>query len=87
MIGRVFAGALRCLAVAAALAIAGCVGNVSQPSAAIQSLNYEQTLHKCRKAQPGRLNHRLLAPPTHPGVARCLRRHGWQPDGSAHSSQ
>lgn len=46
---------------------------------------FHETLQKCRLQQPGRLNRRVHLPPTSPGVARCLMRRGWNPDGTPRS--
>lgn len=46
-----------------------------------QPLSYQAALRECRMDEPGRTNRRLQRPPTSPGVAACLRRHGWQSDG------
>lgn len=43
---------------------------------------FQQALRECRRKQPGRLNRRLKPSPWHHGVARCLERAGWRPDGS-----
>lgn len=43
---------------------------------------FGEVLGICRMQQPGRVNRRVHLPPEHAGVARCLRRRGWNPDGS-----
>jgi hypothetical protein len=72
----------------AALVISGCASNSSESShgtAAEPRVSYQQTLRTCRKLQPGRLNQRLNLPPQSIRVAACLRKRGWQPDGTPYT--
>lgn len=46
---------------------------------------FHEVLQRCRLQQPGRLNRRVHLPPTSPGVASCLSRSGWNPDGTPRS--
>lgn len=87
--------ALCVCAAASLLAISACASNdvgpsrigASQAAAAAQPSSYEQTLRQCRKLQPGRLNKRLNLPPDNLRVAACLRKRGWQPDGTPHGDR
>jgi len=68
-----------------ALLLSGCVIDpVSDDGtpAPGQPPNFQQALRTCRLQQPGRLNRRVHVPPTHPRVAACLQRYGWQADGA-----
>lgn len=46
------------------------------------AVTFAKSLQACRIQQPGRLNKRMALPATHPGVANCLKQHGWQTDGN-----
>lgn len=63
------------------LALGGCIPVAMQGPAMEKS--FSATLHECRMRQPGRLNRRLALAATRPSIAQCLRRHGWEPDGSS----
>ena len=43
---------------------------------------FPDALQTCRHQASGRLAQRRNLPATHPHVADCLKRHGWQTDGS-----
>jgi hypothetical protein len=43
---------------------------------------FPDALQTCRHKASGRLAQRMNLPATHPHVADCLKRHGWQTDGS-----
>lgn len=47
-----------------------------------QATNFTDALHACRMKQPGRLNKRLNLAPDNTYVAACLKRAGWQTDGT-----
>jgi hypothetical protein len=67
--------------------ICGCASSSATPpdnSQLDSDLSFEQTLHKCRKLQPGRLNQRLNLPANSLRVSECLGERGWEPDGSRH---
>lgn len=62
---------------------AGLSGCVFTPGDSSQHMEtFSQALGICRLQQPGRVNRRVHLPPTHQGVARCLKRRGWNTDGS-----
>jgi hypothetical protein len=79
---------LRACALAAVIAVSGCASSavgLSDEKKADTEASFEATLRKCRKLQPGRLNKRINLPPTSLRVAQCLRKLGWQPDGSPYT--
>lgn len=44
---------------------------------------FHEALDRCRTQQPARhVNRRLHLPSTDPGVAACLSKKGWNPDGT-----
>ncbi|WP_129643173.1 hypothetical protein [Peristeroidobacter agariperforans] len=76
---------VRACALAAIFAVSGCSSSavaVSDRRNVDTNQSFEATLRKCRRLQPGRLNQRMNLPPTSLRVSRCLRKLGWQPDGS-----
>lgn len=76
---------LRACALAAIVAVTGCASSASGQSDQRKleaQTSFEATLRKCRRLQPGRLNKRMNLPPTSLRISRCLRKLGWQPDGS-----
>lgn len=72
---------LRACALAVIFALSGCASGADRENAET-SQSFEASLHQCRKLQPGRLNQRMNLPPTSLRISRCLRKLGWQPDGS-----
>lgn len=60
----------------------GCVLTPGDAPPTASSPSYHDALSICRRQQPGRMNKRVHLPPTHEGVARCLRYYGWLPDGA-----
>lgn len=68
------------IGLAATAALGGCILFEAENERAVET--FPQALGICRMRQPGRVNRRVHLPPTHPGVAGCLRRRGWNPDGS-----
>ena len=62
---------------ATTLAVSGCVA-----SGAKSEHSFQESLHACRMAQPGRINRRMNLPASSPAITRCLERKGWRPDGS-----
>lgn len=44
--------------------------------------SFAEAVHSCRQMQPGPTLWKGRRPTTHPLVAECLDRHGWNPDGS-----
>lgn len=76
---------LRACALAAIFAVSGCASGAvaeSDTQKVDTHQSFEATLRKCRRLQPGRLNHRMNLPPTSLRISRCLRKFGWHPDGS-----
>jgi hypothetical protein len=76
---------VRACALAAVVAVSGCASTpvgLSDETNGVTDAGFEASLRKCRKLQPGRLNKRMSLPPTSLRVAQCLRKLGWQPDGS-----
>lgn len=71
------------VSVCGALLLATITSGCTAISTSSKSTNagFDSTLSACRLWQPGRLNKRIRLPPTHSGVARCLKRQGWLPDG------
>jgi len=63
---------------AATLVLSACVFT---PADEPRSHGFYNALQLCRLQQSGRANRRVHLPPTHPGVAACLERRGWTPDG------
>jgi len=43
---------------------------------------YQGALSTCRQQQGGRGNRKYRLPSTHPHIAQCLKRHGWNSDGT-----
>lgn len=43
---------------------------------------FPDALSACRQQQPGRASRKFQLPPTQPRVAECLKRHGWNKDGT-----
>ncbi|HMN47242.1 MAG TPA: hypothetical protein PKE27_21875 [Povalibacter sp.] len=66
--------------VAAVAGLSGCV--LFEPESKQTPETFTEALQVCRMQQPGRANRRVHLPPTHAGVAGCLQRRGWNPDGS-----
>lgn len=64
----------------ATAALGGCILFDAQSARTAET--FPEAVGICRMRQPGRMNRRVHLPPTHPGVAGCLRRRGWNPDGS-----
>lgn len=64
----------------AGVGLSGCILNPAANGPAVET--FPEALGICRMQQPGRVNRRVHLPPTHPGVARCLRQRGWNSDGS-----
>jgi hypothetical protein len=76
---------LRACTLAAIVAVTGCASSamdLPDERKLEAETSFEATLRKCRRLQPGRLNKRMNLPPTSLRVSRCLRKLGWQPDGS-----
>lgn len=76
---------LRACALAAIVAVSGCASSaigLSDQRKLEAGTSFEATLRKCRRLQPGRLNKRMNLPPTSLRISRCLRKSGWEPDGS-----
>lgn len=73
------------LLAALAAQLMGCISQ-GELQTALPPETAKQTFHEalqtCRLQQPGRINRRVHLPPTSPGVARCLSRRGWNPDGT-----
>lgn len=74
---------------AAALILSGCIlnlgANASSPTSPERSTTtgeFQKALSSCRLQRPGRINRRVHLPASHPEVARCLKRRGWNTDGS-----
>ena len=65
---------------AAGVGLSACIFNPAASEPAVEM--FPEALGICRMQQPGRVNRRVHLPSTHPGVARCLRRRGWNSDGS-----
>ena len=61
-------------------ALAGCAGFPAHQHE--QPIGDPAALRECPMAQPGRTNRRLQMPATSPGVAACLKRHGWDSDAT-----
>lgn len=79
---------LRACVLAAIVAMSGCASStlgLSDQSKMDADTSFEATLRKCRKLQPGRLNKRMNLPPTSLRVSECLRKLGWQPDGTLYT--
>ena len=77
--------ALRAGAGIVILMICGCASSLATTPDSAQfdaESGFEETLHTCRKLQPGRLNQRLNLPANSLRVSACLRERGWEPDGS-----
>jgi hypothetical protein len=68
-----------CLA-AMACSATGCANLVTKQ--ADQNATFPESLHSCRSLQPGRATRKFQLPPTHPQIAECLSRHGWNPEGT-----
>lgn len=64
----------------ASVGLSGCVFSPAADDPAVET--FSEALGICRMQQPGRVNRRVHLPPTHSGVARCLKRRGWNSDGS-----
>jgi hypothetical protein len=64
----------------ASVGLSGCVFNLAADDQAVET--FSEAFGICRMQQPGRANRRLHLPPTHCGVAHCLRWRGWNSDGS-----
>ena len=47
---------------------------------------FPDAVHACRLVQPGQMSRKRSLPPTSPGVAACLARHGWSADGTRRAS-
>ena len=60
--------------------LAGCATPSDQREGAY--LTYQDALSACRQKQPGRASRKFTLPSTHPHVAECLKRHGWNTDGT-----
>lgn len=66
-----------CLATAL---LGGCATPIDQREDSY--LTYQDALSACRQKQPGRASRKFRLPSTHPHVAECLRRNGWNTDGT-----
>jgi hypothetical protein len=64
----------------ASVGLSGCVFNLAADDQAVET--FSEAFGICRMQQPGRANRRVHLPPTHSGVAHCLRWRGWNSDGS-----
>jgi hypothetical protein len=48
---------------------------------------FQGALSACRQQQAGRGIRKFRLPPTHPHVAECLKRHGWNSNGTRRSTE
>lgn len=62
-----------------ALLLAGCASVAHQPPAS--SKTFSDALYACRSMQPNRLKGKFQLPPSHPRIAACLERRGWNESG------
>jgi hypothetical protein len=60
---------------------AGTVSRGSEPGATHPKESFTKALEVCRFWRGGRVDQRSQIPPTDTGIAACLKRRGWNPDG------